>query len=210
MSGEHSSFQMKQKLRKKPEKWSSPKTKSEVLLIIYRRFISRIKSTYGRWRESLVQCAAVKTYFLPINEPPHQNSTRLSPCKKIAAIHGHSPDSASRPPTTRPAQQRKDQNFHLTQRLLKYRHFFETSGKHFEIIPVVISCWPHWPSSMKLPVTSFNVLAGSNGFGGRETVCTGSRGDGRLVVVVVVVVVVSGVKINGGLWRIQEQTQNKD
>lgn len=64
--------------------------------------------THGLCRESLVQCAAVKTYFFPINDPPHQNSTRLSPCKKIAANHGHSPDSASKPPTTRPSRKQKE------------------------------------------------------------------------------------------------------
>lgn len=51
---------------------------------------------------------------------------------------------------------------------------------------------------MKLPVTSFSVLVGSKGFGGREMVCTGNRGNGRFVVVVVVVI---GANTNGGLEK---------
>ncbi|KAI9581191.1 hypothetical protein GQX74_013778 [Glossina fuscipes] len=43
-------------------------------------------------------------YFDPIREPPHQNSVRLEPCRKIAAIQGHCPLGASMPPTTRPAE----------------------------------------------------------------------------------------------------------
>lgn len=35
--------------------------------------------TNGLCRESRVQCAAVNTYFEPMSDPPHQNSTRLSP-----------------------------------------------------------------------------------------------------------------------------------
>lgn len=57
---------------------------------------------YGLCLESRVQCAAVSTYFDPISDPPHQNSTRLDPCKKMAASQGHSPLPASTPPTTRP------------------------------------------------------------------------------------------------------------
>lgn len=48
-----------------------------------------------------MQWAAVKTCLAEIKEPPHQNSVRLFPCKKIAAIHGHFPGAASSPPTTR-------------------------------------------------------------------------------------------------------------
>uniref|UniRef100_A0A1A9Z882 Uncharacterized protein n=1 Tax=Glossina pallidipes TaxID=7398 RepID=A0A1A9Z882_GLOPL len=43
-------------------------------------------------------------YLEPIREPPHQNSVRLEPCKKIAAIQGHCPLGASTPPTIRPAE----------------------------------------------------------------------------------------------------------
>lgn len=57
--------------------------------------------TYDLCLVSLVQCAAVNTCFAVIKEPPHQNSVRLDPCKKIAAIHGHFPGNASSPPTTR-------------------------------------------------------------------------------------------------------------
>lgn len=49
-----------------------------------------------------MQWAAVKTYLAPINEPPHQNSTRLEPWRNMAASQGHSPLPASTPPTTRP------------------------------------------------------------------------------------------------------------
>lgn len=48
-----------------------------------------------------MQCAAVRICLSPINEPPHQNSVLLGPCKKMAAIHGHRPGKASSPPTTR-------------------------------------------------------------------------------------------------------------
>lgn len=48
---------------------------------------------------------------------------------------------------------------------------------------------------MKLPVISLRLLAGSNGFGGRDIVWTGSNADGRFVVVEVVV---SGAKMSGG------------
>jgi len=40
--------------------------------------------------------------FLPIKDPPHQNSVLLGPCRKIAASQGHSPLCASTPPTIRP------------------------------------------------------------------------------------------------------------
>lgn len=62
------------------------------------------RAANGRCLESLVQCAAVNTcekvlvsylhgkhsgkeftYLDPINDPPHQNSVRFGPCKKIAA-----------------------------------------------------------------------------------------------------------------------------
>lgn len=42
------------------------------------------------------------TYFDPINDPPHQNSVRFGPCRKIAASHGHWPVGASTPPTILP------------------------------------------------------------------------------------------------------------
>lgn len=48
------------------------------------------------------QCAAVRTYFDPINDPPHQNSVLFGPCRKIAASHGHWPVGASAPPTILP------------------------------------------------------------------------------------------------------------
>lgn len=118
--------------------------------------------TYGLWRESRVQWAAVSTYFEPIKEPPHQNSTRLSPCRKIAANHGQSPLSAATPPTTRPED---------------------------------CSCCPHWLSSTKFPFNSLMPLMPINGFGGRDIVGTGTRSDGRFVVVGMVG---SGVSTSGG------------
>jgi hypothetical protein len=57
--------------------------------------------TYGRCLESRVQCAAVSTWRCPTKEPPHQNSVRREPCRKMAAIHGHRPGRDSSPPTTR-------------------------------------------------------------------------------------------------------------
>lgn len=59
-------------------------------------------NSYGFCRESRVQWAAVKMYLFPISDPPHQNSVRFAPCRKIAASHGHSPFAASMPPTIRP------------------------------------------------------------------------------------------------------------
>jgi len=60
-----------------------------------------MNKTYGICLLSRVQCAAVRICLGPINEPPHQNSVLLGPCKNIAAIHGHRPGKASSPPTTR-------------------------------------------------------------------------------------------------------------
>lgn len=50
-----------------------------------------------------MQCAAVSTWRGPTKEPPHQNSVRREPCKKMAAIQGHRPGRDSSPPTTRKA-----------------------------------------------------------------------------------------------------------
>uniref|UniRef100_A0A182IXQ0 Uncharacterized protein n=1 Tax=Anopheles atroparvus TaxID=41427 RepID=A0A182IXQ0_ANOAO len=41
-------------------------------------------------------------YLVPMSDPPHQNSVRLVPCRKMAAIQGHWPVGASMPPTIRP------------------------------------------------------------------------------------------------------------
>jgi hypothetical protein len=68
-----------------------------------RWFKTCVSFTYCRCLESRVQCAAVSTWRGPTNEPPHQNSVRREPCKKMAAIQGHRPGRDSSPPTTRKA-----------------------------------------------------------------------------------------------------------
>lgn len=60
------------------------------------------RAANGRCLESRVQWAAVRTYLVPINDPPHQNSVRFGPCKNIAASQGHWPVGASTPPTILP------------------------------------------------------------------------------------------------------------
>lgn len=138
-----------------------------------------IVESYGRWRESRVQCAAVNTYLVPIKEPPHQNSTRLSPCRKIAANHGHSPDSASSPPTTRP-------NRWECVKLMRKNDRMEIFNAN---VPDDTSCWPHWVSSTTFPVTSFILpmpeSSGLTGLGGRDIVWTGNKTEGGRFVVVV-------------------------
>lgn len=57
--------------------------------------------TYGLCLVSFVQWAAVKICLDEIRDPPHQNSVLRGPCKKMAAIHGQLPATASSPPTTR-------------------------------------------------------------------------------------------------------------
>ena len=59
-------------------------------------------ATYGRFLASLVQWAAVTIVCLETSIPPHQNSLRLLPCKKMATIHGCSPSKVVLPPTIRP------------------------------------------------------------------------------------------------------------
>lgn len=87
-------------------------------------------------------------YFEPMSDPPHQNSTLLSPCRKIAANHGHSPLSASVPPTTRPiciyiCMERKNMCqmcFHISKTCVKFLSFLS-----YRLIFLVVHTVSHQP-----------------------------------------------------------------
>lgn len=130
--------------------------------------------TYFIPRGSERQWAAVRMCRWSISAPPHQNSLPFGLSRKIAAIHGHSPDRASSPPTIRAS--RPDSPHSLLASLFVVL-----------LILLWISFW------LLLPVKAWAVI-GDEGTSCSH-VCTGFFviGGAAVVVVVVDVVVAAGL-----------------